>query len=262
MKYNNAVNQEVVMLLEKLSELLKKKRWILITFIVLCIALTVVYLMIFFQTGIRFEDEFLIKHKSENQVLYEGESKWGDIKIFLIGEKNNAKTAEVIYELPGGIGRHYTVMYANSDNWYEGITEIRESTGKLLFSGSYSFKHLLTEEGSPYIQKGAFSSISIIGGVEQSPFKKPYEIRLNHIAVTAASHGDEIRGDFKFMLIGIFFLFAIALDFAEPLLFFNLRHILWANNAEPSDLYITAQRFGWNVIPILSIVMLLWALIP
>ncbi|MCD6322332.1 MAG: hypothetical protein J7L77_04840 [Clostridiales bacterium] len=251
------------MLLEKLSELLKKEKWILITFIILCCILTALYLIVFFQPGIKMEGEFLIKHKSEGQVLYKSDSLWGEMKIFRLGHKNVDAMAEIIYELPGNINRYYKVTFANKNNWREGIVQIKDENGDVLFYGTsmYSYPFLLNASGNPY-REPHNSSVYFGGGVQKSPFDEEYEISLAQVANIASGYRGNIRGDGKLLFLAAFMILIVTIDFLNPLLLFDLRHVLWANNAEPSDFYIAIQRLGWSVYPIMIIVLLLLSLIP
>ncbi|MBN2557679.1 MAG: hypothetical protein JXB33_02865 [Clostridia bacterium] len=256
------------MLLEKTTELLKKSKIALIVFIVVVPGLLVVYFIAFFSKGLPFEGEFLHKRSEGPQIEYSGGSMWGDISVRIIGEKNEDKTADVIYDLPGGIFSKFSVTYKNQFYWKAGITEIRSENGEVLFRGRHIFMHpyLFNEDGTMFRQypdgRPAVEITVAAGGISKtSPFHDGYEIQLQDVANTAALHSEKIRGNPILLFLGLYTIFIVLLDFTFPLMFFTLKTVFLTDDAEPSDIYIFFQRLGWTILPVAAVVLMLAALV-
>ena len=68
------------------------------------------------------------------------------------------------------------------------------------------------------------------------------------------------RGNWLYYFAMLFFSLMVALDAAFPLALFYWRHMCDVRDPEPSDFYLTMQRIGWVVYPILIFIGYIWAL--
>lgn len=68
------------------------------------------------------------------------------------------------------------------------------------------------------------------------------------------------RGSWLYYFLILFFSLIVALDAAFPLALFYWRHMCDVRDPEPSDFYLTMQRIGWVVYPILIFIGYIWAL--
>jgi len=253
------------MLLEKIRDFTEKSLLAKLIFWILVVGLLIGYFAVFLQRGIEIEDNFLRKYRNGDGILYKGKDFWGELKVFVTGEKHNSKTTDVIYELPGNVTRYYTVHFEESDNWYSGINKITDETGKILFRGTSRYTgssvNLYDIDGKPAYFLGEPKIIVVHSNSSmQSPYTKDYSIALRSVAGTALGTEEHTRGSFPMMTGAVLIMFIVLLDFFVPLLFFNLKTIFLTDDAEPSDIYIFFQRLRWTVLPILSLGLLISAL--
>ncbi len=68
------------------------------------------------------------------------------------------------------------------------------------------------------------------------------------------------RGSWLYYFSMLLFSLIVALDAAFPLALFYWRHMCDVRDPEPSDFYLTMQRIGWVVYPILIFIGYIWAL--
>mgnify|MGYP007067563051 CR=1 FL=1 len=68
------------------------------------------------------------------------------------------------------------------------------------------------------------------------------------------------RGNWLYYFAMLLFSLMVALDAAFPLALFYWRHMCDVRDPEPSDFYLTMQRIGWVVYPILIFIGYIWAL--
>ncbi|MBN1624147.1 MAG: hypothetical protein JW903_07235, partial [Clostridia bacterium] len=254
-----------VMLLEKTREFIGKSKLNTIIFWVLVIGILIGYFSIFFQRGIEVEDNFLIKHKSEGQILYKGSDFWGDLKVFVAGVRNKDASANIIYELPGNIQKYYTVYLEEADNWYAGVKKIEDGTGNTLFEGysshNGSWVDLYNTDGSSaYFMGEPKITVTYSNSTKSSPYTQDYSIALRIVAGVAIGTEEHSRGDFVLLLAAVLIMCVVLLDFFMPLLFFELKTVFLTDDAEPSDIYIFFQRMRWNIFPLLSVGLLIAAL--
>lgn len=258
-------DKETIMLLEKTKEFIEKSIFTKMIFWIITVGLLIGYFTLFFQTGIDVEDNFLRKYKNGDGVIYKGSDFWGDLKVFVTGEKNNSKTTDIIYELPGNVKRYYTVHFEDAERWYQGINKITDENGNILFQGTsqYAGNSVLLfndDKTSGYFLGEPEITVVYSNDIKQSPYTQDYSIALRTVAGVALGTEEHTRGSFPLMIGAVLIMFLVLLDFFVPMLFFELKTAFLTDNAEPSDVYIFFQRLRWNVLPIISIGLLITAL--
>ncbi|MGY3715860.1 hypothetical protein ACWE42_10085 [Sutcliffiella cohnii] len=205
-----------------------------------------------------FEQTFLERKVDGSTTHYIGKHTYGPIHL-LVKEGEDGETKNVTYLLPSKIKRQYTVT-TSTNNWGNEKVRIKDEKGLLLFEGMYSpdYFFLTSENGEPFIEEDA---IIRIGYNNNSPFTKDYVIPLKHVVDVAMHENEVIRGDVPLLLI-VFFLFGYtAFDRKFPLFFFYLRNFLDVRDPEPSEFYLSMQRLGWKVFPIVGVILLIVAIL-
>lgn len=61
-------------------------------------------------------------------------------------------------------------------------------------------------------------------------------------------------------MMAIFLFILTIIDIKDPMLFFRLNHFLSVRDPEPTDFYISMQKVGWVVMPLLGIVLMIVAI--
>jgi hypothetical protein len=235
---------------------LAEKRKILIAFLIILIILTILYFKVFFTRGAYFNDLFLKKEAATDETCYIGKNKQGDFKVTVKRTKDTYDKSEVIYSFPKDIKRHFIVNFKNEYNWDDGVKNITDKDGNILFEGIYikGSPYLYGENGDIIFQTNQDYRFDVL--VDSNI----YELPLINVMEFATYEIERIRGDAEVMAIALLILFIVAIDIKYPLLFFNLSHFIEVKNPEPTDFYIFTQKIMWIVFPILSIILLIVAI--
>lgn len=220
--------------------------------------LTLCYLLIFFQRGANLYDTFLRRKASPYSAsawTYSGKNHWGKVRIDVEAVESN--TYRLIYALPGNPERDYLVRFAGAEDRYAERQIVISSGGVERFRGTYhpDGLFLYNEQGEPVLDVDAFVSHD-----GKNPFAGR-EPSYYDMAQLASGSGDTVQGNGALLFSAVLIAALWAVDRRWPRLFFDLRHMWWCVGAEPSELFLSAQRLLWVVLPILSIFLVLLALI-
>lgn len=130
----------------------------------------------------------------------------------------------------------------------------------VLFTGGYDRKVKPSEAGWYDTQgrwdQGAFGEITV-GGVGQS---SPLDLNIQDVVWLGSGPELTARGSWALYAVMLLCSLVLALDAAFPLALFYWRHMCDVRDPEPSDFYLTMQRIGWVVYPVLIFIGYIWAL--
>ncbi|WP_308754528.1 hypothetical protein [uncultured Anaerotruncus sp.] len=216
------------------------------------------YLLVFFQRGANLYGTFLRRKASPYSAsawTYSGKSHWGKVRIDIEAVEQNAY--RLIYALPGNPERNYLVRFAGAEDRYAERQLVVSSGGVERFRGTYRSDGLFlyNEQGEPMLDVKAFVSHD-----GENPFAER-EPSYYEMAQLASGSGDTVRGNGAILFLALLIAVVWAVDRHWPRLIFDLRHMWWCVGAEPSELFLSAQRFLWVALPILSVFLALLALI-
>lgn len=229
----------------------------ILKYVILCIVAIafIFYLKIFFTKGIYFDETFLKKEIISEEVNYIGKGSHGKIHITVKNESNKSK---ITYDLPNNIKEEYTIdFYDNDDGLY--LINIMDNSGNQLFKGEFI-------KGSSFLydEKGEFVFddivITAINGVALNPYNEDYKISLTDMANIASQGKDRVRGNGTYLFFALFIFTITVIDIKYPLFFFRLKHFLYVDNPQPSDLYLSIQGATWFIYPIIGIILLIKAI--
>lgn len=223
-----------------------------------CGLLTLCYLLIFFQRGANLYDTFLRRKASPYSAsawTYSGKNHWGRVRIDVEAVESN--TYRLIYALPGNPERDYLVRFAGAEDRYAERQIVISSGGVERFRGTYhpDGLFLYNEQGEPVARRGRLRLPR-----REKPLCRAGALLLRHGAagLRQRRHG---AGQRRPPLFGGPDRGALGGGPAVAAPLFDLRHMWWCVGAEPSELFLSAQRLLWVVLPILSIFLALLALI-
>lgn len=222
------------------------------------IASLIFYFKAFFTKGVYFEDTFLKKESVSSETNYIGKDNYGSIQITVKGLPNMNKSTDVIFNLPNNIRRQYTVNFKSEDNLDEGIENIKDKNGNIIFSGGKYRKdfHLLFDEnGEPVMAD--IVQVKVSG---QNPYTDNYKVSLSSVTGFATFENDTIRGKYKYLVAALLIFVFTLIDIKFPLFFFTLRNILDVKDPEPSDFYTEMQRISWYISPVIAIILMIVAI--
>ncbi|WP_262396271.1 hypothetical protein [Youxingia wuxianensis] len=159
--------------------------------------------------------------------------------------------SEITYRLPDGQVQTYFLWLGEQADYQRPI-RIYSQKGKPLFQGNYQKDglFLFSDTGEIYF-----------GEIEVS-FNKdnPYEnFQPSYYEMARIVTGDGVvsRGEGWSALLALLLFAMTAIDIRWPLLGFQLSHMWWVEDPQPTDLYIFCQRVSWVVMPGIGIVLLL-----
>ena len=221
------------------------------------IVLLGLYFKAFFTTGVYFDDIFLKKEVVSSDTYYKGKNRFGRIQITVKGQLNKNNSADVLYSFPNNINKQYTVTFKAAKDWTLGIENIKDEDGKIIFEGEYQkgSYFLFDKNGEPFMDDTI--NVFIEG---QNPYTEEYRVPLKNVADFALFGVESIRGKYEFLIMAILIFLYTALDIKYPLFLFNLKNGLSVKDPEPSDLYLTMQKFSWYASPVIGIFLMIAAL--
>lgn len=234
------------------------RRLVQISGAVLAGILLLCYLTAFFQRGADLYDTFLRRRPSPYSAsawTYSGKNHWGKVRIDV--EAVEPGGYSLTYAVPGNPERDYLVRFAGTRDRYAPRDVVISSGGIERFRGSYrpGSVFLYNDQGEPIIDQDF--QVSYDG---ENPYAER-EPSLYSIAELASGNLDTVRGNGGLLFLAVFIAALWAVDVRWPRLFFDLRHMWWCVDAEPSDLFLSIQRVMWVALPVLSIFLALLALV-
>ena len=236
---------------EKMKKAITHKKTIKIVLSCILILCIILYLRAFFTKGVYFDNIFLEKKIVGLENHYIGTSPQGIIEIIVDESEKEKGYINVIYKLPNNITRKYA-LYFKKDRDNNIIQTIKNDDGDNVFEGNYKTGGIVLYDktGKPLFNDIKIN-ISIDGNDYQEKYTEDYRISLINVTRFAYKEKETIRGNFEYLMIAVILGIFTIIDIKRPLLFFNLRYFLSVSNPEPSELYITLQKIGWIVYPII-----------
>lgn len=239
--------------IEKMKNAITHKKSVKIILSCILILCIILYLRVFCTNGVYFDNIFLEKKIVGLESHYIGTSPEGTIEIIVDESEKEKGCINVIYKLPNNITRKYSVHFKkDSDNNI--IQTIKNDDGDNVFEGNYRTggTFLYDKTGKPLL-KDIKINISIGSNDYKEKYTEDYRISLINVTRFAYKEKETIRGNSGYLMIAVMLSIFIIIDIKNPLLFFELKYFLSVENPEPSELYITLQRIGWIVYPIIIV---------
>jgi hypothetical protein len=186
---------------------------------------------------------------------YLGKDEYGSLHIIVKGKKNEHKSSEVTFRLPGDLNFNYTVNFIDKNYWDTGIDSIVDQNGSILFEGgdNGNTNILIRNNNKRPIFEDPKSTRSYV--VRDKYYK------ISPKAISDLAYGDiaRFRGNFEILFVAIIFFVVTIIDINFPLFFFKLNHFLSVRDPEPSEFYLTMQRASWVIMPLIGIILLILA---
>lgn len=239
---------------------LKNSKFFMMLLLVSLLLITFLYLRSFFATGVDFNGIFLKKTTISNEVRYAGKGAQGDIIITVagIGSDTEKSKAEVAYNLPGNINRHYVVYFNHKGKYALENVEIRDENENTLFEGTYQrgSLYLYDLNNGPLIE-----NIILYSNADRKiTYDKNYEVPLINIVQFASHEKESIRGHLGMLFVALVLISITAVDIKYPLFFFTLRYSMDVESPKPTEFYTTVQKISWYINPAIALILLLLAL--
>lgn len=216
--------------------------------------------------GVLLDGALLRPTETAEGVTYTGKLRGEQVSIFVRTESDTVTV--ITCETEGGGSDVYRMEYPlepirAADGFARGemVNGIRiTKNGTLLFAGGYD-RESSPDQGLWYDADGRWdqdvyfsASTGSDAGTGALELEKQDVMRLaNDPELTA-------RGSWLYYFLMLICSLVLALDAAFPLALFYWRHMCDVRDPEPSDFYLTMQRIGWVVYPILILLGYIWAL--
>ena len=229
--------------------------------IFILIFLSIIYLRLFFQKGILYDDVFLVQKQTSEGIDFQGKSRWGDLKLSVKGDHLTEGNVIVDYRLPNNIHNKYQVEFTDVTPNYKQEVEITDQIGEVIFNGFYTTNSgfiFLTDESEEII----FPEVHfyIVESPPKNPYDSSYKISPYNIINLATKRSLGVRGIGQPFVFAILILIITAIDIKYPLFFFRLDTFINVEDAKPSEFFLTMQRISWYVMPFISLILLLVAI--
>lgn len=229
--------------------------------VIILIIISFIYLRFFLQKGIIYDNKFLVKNESEQEINFQGKSKWGPIKLVVKGDYRKGENVALDYQLPNNINKKYLVKFKLEEPNYKYKIEILDDKKIMKFKGFHlennDLTNLLDESEEIVFPDFEFYSIQ---DEPKSPYDSNYKITNYNIMNLATQKNLDIRGDYRFLFMGLLLLFITYVDIKHPLFFFQLDTWLNVEDAKPSEFFLKMQKISWYVIPMISLILFVFAI--
>ena len=204
--------------------------------------------------GVAFEGTLLTASREGGVSAYSGKAAGQGVTV-------TAEEDTVTYDVEGRQRVVYQVEYPlepipaadgpAAGETVPGIRILRD--GALWFTGGY-------DEGGWYASDGSFDS-GIVIHTPVDPSEPAVPEDLTRRQILAFAQGPELTARGSWLLYGllVFLTGLAALGTAFPMTLFHLQHACDVRDPEPTDLYMTMQRVGWIISPVLLLAGYLWA---
>ena len=223
---------------------------------VLILLLLIGYIPLSQQKGIEFFGKFYRPQQLENGIYFEDADRSSDYSVYV--EWQGAEYCNVTYTKtkvgytqPGVYKKYYQlemkntnelVIYENNKLFFEGTVE----------KSSYSDSYYLKEKNSG----ASYGGISMYTNIapDELTAMQVYRLYLNE-QITRGEYGTV-----EFVWASLIILTICLIDMWFPNLFFEINYSISVKNPEPSDYYLTMQKVGWVLLPIVAMVCLVLSL--
>lgn len=246
------------MTIKEMKQMIQKNIYLKSALGIVLIIVIILYIKIFSAKGIVFDQAFLKKIAiTSSEVHYKGENRYGPIEIIVKEQRNSIG---VSYQLPNGTYKQYTVEFTGEEvNGMKSVT-IHNQEGREIFNGKYRSDSwfLLDFKGEPFWKEGNIELI--VNG--QSPYDSDYKVDLKNVVDCASQANERIRGEYRFVVLAFILFLFTSVDMKYPMFFFTLNNFLSVKDPEPSDFYLSMQKFLWIAIPVIGCILLIAALNP
>lgn len=239
----------------------KYKKFIKVGLIIFIAILSLIYLKVFFQEGIIYNEVFLIREESPQGSNFQGKSKWGKINIITKGDYLKDHKVSLEYKLPNGNISNYDVEFNFDERRNMHKIKILDNKGNNIFNGFYisGSSFYLLDEAEEIVFPETINSF--LEYEPKIPYNSTYKITPYNIVGLATQNDLDIRGDYPSLFFAIVLLTITFIDVKYPLFFFNLDTFLNIKDAEPSEFYLKMQRIRWLIFPLISLVLLISSIV-
>ena len=203
-----------------------------------------------FFRGVRFQDTLLRAEETAEGAVYTGKA-WG-LPVRIRVTPGDGNVTEIDYQAGEDFRETYVMEYptdtALATEAGRSVPGIRIwKNGQLFFEGGRA-------EDQEYGWYGADGQWD--PGITVSvtyPGAEPEPESLSRGQIFAFARGPEFtaRGNVWLYVVMLFFSALLAVDAAWPRALFYLQHCCDVRDPEPSDFYLSMQRIGWVVYPVL-----------
>jgi len=230
------------------------KKWSVIAGIVIVI-LFVLYGCFYNSIGMRFDDTFFSMKGGSGSTFYSGVTRRGKINITVSDPKSSITT--VTYQLEDYSKKTYLVSLEPGDEKTSREVIITNENGAKIFKGTWSNGYLTNENGEVVFDQRI--KVDTTQGVLDDD-DSGENLTATEIIRMSLHDYDTLRGRPQFFAMGMIILLLAVFDMMYPLAFFNFSHMLWVDEARPSDTYLSLQKAKWIILPLVSFVLFIIAL--
>ncbi len=213
----------------ELNEYIRYNKKKCIIFSVFLLVFICIYIFTMFIPGIRHNDAFLYKNADG---IYKGSDAYAEY-IMKITKKDNI--SEIDFKVNSTLKKYKISQSGDAVEIYENDI--------LKFKGT-----VINIEGT-FILKDENENLHDIIKVTAGNIPPTDEELFPGLTTiySRSVNADETRGNLFFMIVALFSLALLITDFIFPKLTFHFKHGLYVEYAEPNDVYISGQKFGWFI---------------
>lgn len=235
---------------EKIKNIFSKKNRLFTFLGIIVIILLILYFKTFFTNGALFYDKFLKKEVIDSEIHYINKK----YNIHIIVDRIDYNNIIVTYNLPNNRRKEFNIDYSTEDNWEFNIHRIENENGSTLFEGKYRIGtfFLYDKNGKPIFDTSLLET--------RNQHNDSYEVSPLNILNFAFSSNDRLRGELGPLMMAILLFIITVIDIKYPLFFFTLNHFLDVKDPEPTDFYLSMQRVGWVVLPLIGVLLMILAI--
>ena len=208
-----------------------------------------------FNGGVTFEGSLLKKTVTEERITYAGRV-YDETVVIEVQHNDAADMTEVVYRIGNRITDVCTLerglpeIQTERGHSVEGVRI--HKNGALLFEGGYAFVadpqslRWYAPDGSvdlSFYMETRFES--------DTDHWKRYETTPQSIMRFALEPATVCRGSLLGYLVLVLWTLLVLLDVRRPMALFRLQHCCDVRDPEPTDFYLTMQKIGWVLYPIL-----------
>lgn len=220
---------------------------------IVIVILFILYGRFYYSIGMRYDDTFFSMKSVNGITFYTGITNRGRTDISVSEPKNNI--IDVTYQLEGLPKKTYLVSIEPAgENPYRAVT-VTENGAKF-FKGLWSGRYLTDESGQVVFDE----KVKAITPQGTEYDESGEELTPTEIIRLALHQYDCLRGKPEISFWAILILLLAVFDMMYPLAFFNLFHMLWVEDAKPSDTYLSVQKVKWIILPLISFILFVMAL--
>ena len=256
--------------MERIKNLSRYQKGILILLVAMAILFTVFYSKATSREGFLYKDEILVVSEESGNMVYSGKIQGEESKFTVSAEKEvTFQYGEIVYG-PYRVKEDSSAI-PEASTWAGQMTGVEVTIGaEILFRGGFldlgnpgDIWLLVNEDGTD--ANSVFTTTMSDGitldeyGNVIDPMEPSVKTILKLVSGPDITHKGDWEVWFYAMLISL--MIAVSVLFADELFRFNLAfQIRDADYAEPSDWEIASRHIGWTVMTIMTLVMYIMGL--